>query len=114
MALSISALQVDPGESYLYSSGFRNVIENFRIRFLNDPSTSIIDLTNLSEYLYAGDFYQLLQSLNIPQDLWYITMRVNNIMAPNAYQGNLGSLITVSRTAILNLLQKYTSTLTIT
>jgi len=107
MALSISTLQIPIGEVNMYSKGFRNLIENHIALLQVDPSTTQISLNPHDEDKYIGDFYELLQHLEVTQDMFWITMRVNGLHSPLDYQGDLSQILVPSLTTIQNLLTRY-------
>lgn len=113
MALSISRLQVSPGEYNIYSTGFYALIEDHLTYLQNLSSTIGYPLDPHDEFKYTGDFYQLLCNLKIPQDQWRIILRVNNLYSPVDYAGDLGTLQIPNRTNILNLLQRYLNSTTL-
>lgn len=114
MTLSISGLQINTGQYNVYSVGFRNLIENHLIYLQNNVSTINYALDPQDEYVCIGDFYKLLNLLNINQDLFYIVLRMNNLHSPIDYSGNLGILLIPSRNLIFNsLLNRYLNSVTL-
>ena len=113
MSFSISALQISPGEVNVYSSGFRNLIENHLPMLRQDASTTLVSLIPYDEYRYVGDFYSLLHHLKVTQDLFWITLRLNNLHSPINYAGDLQHIVIPSKTKIKSLLTRYINTVSI-
>ena len=110
-ALSINKLQIPVGNTLFYSTAFRNLIENYLSVLKQIPSTTTIPLTEGQQYQYQGNFYGLLVSLNIPQDLHWITLRLNGLLSPFDFTGDLPNLLVPSKDT-LN--QELTKLLTVT
>lgn len=113
MTLKISGLQIDPGETALASPGFRKLIEDHKLILRNDISTRIVDLSLHDEHKYVGDFYQLLMTLKVPQDMFWINLHINGLASPLDYNGKMLTILIADRNIILNLLKKYLNTVTI-
>jgi hypothetical protein len=111
--LSVSSSQVDAGNTNMYSVGFRNLIENHLnvLRFLTN--TRSVAIETKKEQIYTGDFYGLLHDiLNVPQDLWWICMRMNNLESPLDYSGSLNVIVIPARQDIENLLNRFLNSTT--
>ena len=105
--LSVSSLQISPGNSNHYSDSFRNLIENHLHALRNDKSTLLTSLTVHDEDVFIGDFYGLLQKININQDMFWIIMRINNLHSPLDYTGTFGSILIPSANTITILLTRH-------
>ena len=112
-ALSVSTLQISAGNTQFYSVGFRNLIEN-HIGYLQSLlTTKTVNLNPKKEQIFQGDFYSMLFSTeNISQDLFWVTMRLNNLMSPIDYNKVLGSILIPKRSDIESLLNKYLNSIT--
>ena len=106
-------LQIPAGSTNFYSSGFRNLIENHLQYLQTHPQTQPIILSPHYEDVYTGDFFGLLQYLNISQDLFWVVMRVNNLYSPLEYNGDLGIVYLPARSVIENLNTKFMNALTL-
>lgn len=113
MALTISALQIPMGESNVNSVGFRNLLENHIGLLQKDISTQQITLNPHDEHKWTGDLYGLLIQLSISQDLWWLTLRLNDLHSPIDYQGNLKVLLVPSINTVQVLLTRYLNTISL-
>lgn len=113
MAMAISELQIDYGDPYLYSIGFRNLIENHIGVIKAHQTTTYRPLTGHIEIVWRGDFYGLLQAIGVPQDLFWITLRVNDLHSSIDYSGDKQVILIPSLEYIKNLLQTYLNSTTL-
>lgn len=102
--MPLALLQIPVGNVNCYSPGFRNLIENHLIFLRNRTSTINTPIEAIVENKYKGDFYQLLLYLGIDQDLFWITLRLNNLHNPLDYSGNLGTILIPADSTIKDLL----------
>ena len=113
MTLSVSRFQLPMGQVNVNSSGFRNLIENHVLYLQTSVNTKILILDPADEDKWQGDFYGLLNKLGITQDMWWITMRVNNLYSPVDYSGDLGQIYSPGIVDITTLLSRYLATATV-
>lgn len=105
--LSISQLQINPGQTLMYTDSFRNLIENHVTYLKNHASTRT---TNVEDHIadkYMGDFYQLLYYLKVNQELFWVTLRMNDLVSPLDYDGQLTTLLIPSSNTIHDLLNRF-------
>lgn len=111
--MSIGKLQIEYGDPYMYSIGFRNLIEN-HIEFLqNHLSTTYVPLRSHDEIVWRGDFYGLLQTIKVPQNLFWITLRVNGLHSTFDYRGDKEAILIPSLSLVKNLLTRYLNSTTL-
>jgi hypothetical protein len=114
LTLSVSDLQINPGDTNMYSVGFRNLIENHLGVLKILPSTKRLPIDPKKEHSYLGDFYNLLYNeFSIRQDMLWVVMRINNLTSPLDYNGALGFVILPSRSEVEMLLRRYLNSTTI-
>jgi hypothetical protein len=114
LTLSVSDLQIHPGDTNMYSVGFRNLIENHLNLLRILPSTKRLPIDPKKEHSYCGDFYNLLYNeFGIAQDILWVVMRVNHLNSPLDYTGALGYVTLPSRSEIEQLLRRYLNSTTI-
>lgn len=114
LTLSVSDLQINPGDTNMYSLGFRNLVENHLslIRIL--PGTRILPIDSKKEHSFRGDFYNLLlNEFGIRQDMFWIVLRVNNLTSPLDYDGSLKYITLPNRSDIEFLLRRFLNSTTI-
>jgi ABC-type phosphate transport system auxiliary subunit len=110
---TVSKAQLDAGNTNMYSVGFRNLIENHLPQIRTYPNTKILPLEPKKEQIFTGNFYGLLYNIDfVQQDMFWITMRVNDLLSPLDYSGNLNYVIIPSRGDIELLLQRYKNSTT--
>ena len=105
--MRINTLQIDSGDSNYYSTGFRQIIEDHLPHLKKSKFTKTVTLNPQSEYKYIGDFYSLLQSLSVQQDLFWITMRVNDLHSPLDYNGDLIEVLLPERYELDSMLTRF-------
>ena len=110
MTQPIQRLQIDIGETHLFSMGFRNLIENHLPFLRSHTSTIEKNISPHSGYTWVGDYYGLLLSLDIPHDLLWITLRMNGYTSPGDYDGNNLVVLVPSQAQISKMLTRYTNT----
>lgn len=105
--LSISQLQIPAGQTLMLTDSFRNLIEN-HLPYLRTHSATVPTLIedNIADK-YMGDFYQLLNYLKVNQELFWVTLRVNNLLSPLDYDGSLTTVLIPSSSVIHTLLNRF-------
>ena len=106
----LSKLQIDTGDTNYYSPGFRQVIEDHLSWLQKSSSTNQITLSPQAEYKYIGDFYSLLQNIDVNQDMYWITMRLNGLHSPLDYTGDLITILIPARYEVQKLLARFLTT----
>ena len=106
MAFSLSALQLTMSEVNMNSASFRNLIENHLALLRTHSTTTLVTLNKHDEYKFTGDFYQLLHTVNVTQDLWWIILRLNGLHSPLDYTGELIQILIPSMSKIKTLLTR--------
>ena len=79
---SIEDLIKDDGTSISYDYQFRKVLEYFIPSLKYSENVIRKALTEVDIDRYRFDFYGLLASLKISEDLWWVTTRVNDFTSP--------------------------------
>lgn len=113
MAYSLINLQIEYGDPYIYSVGFRNLIENHLNVLRDHNTTTMLPLSSHIEQVWQGDLYGLLNVYGIPQDLFWITMRLNNLHSTTDYNGELGIIYIPSIDHIEKILSTYLNSTTL-
>lgn len=60
-------------------------VEDHLTALQSSANTSREVLEDKDTYRYEADFYNLLKSLGVPEELWYATLRVNGFTNPDQY-----------------------------
>ena len=107
MTLKVSLLKQEIGDTNLYSTSFRRLIEDHLEYIREHSSTTIKPVLGSIAVKYNGDLYGLLIHLRVSQELHWITMRVNNFHSPTDYNNELISLVIPNIKLIKTLLSKY-------
>lgn len=83
----IDSLMDDKGHVSSNDPKLRNTLEYFIPQI---KANGILQLETVSLSVadrFRGDYFGLLASLNVGEDLYWITMRVNGITGPDVYDG---------------------------
>ncbi|MNU19683.1 hypothetical protein D3C71_79160 [compost metagenome] len=85
--MTINDLAFDEGATVYYDDGFRNVIEDHMtiLRARSDSMTKMVEPGRA--YKYEADYYGLLQFLEVPTALHWVTLRMNGYTSPMQYDG---------------------------
>lgn len=110
MTFSVSKKQIPAGNPNYYSKGFRNMIENYLPALKKINSTRIVQLKDSDRVNWIGDFYGLLLTMDISQDLFWITARLNGLHSPADFDGTLREIYIPSSSTLDAELQKYITT----
>lgn len=109
MALSITSLRENQGDSTFYDEDFRRMIEEHRIYLQNAEGTDWRDITAADAWRWRYDFYGLLKYLDIPEHLRWIYLRCNDLMSTEEYDGLRTTIMIPSYTAIQSLSAIFTN-----
>lgn len=66
----------------------------------------VVELEKLDDYVYEGDFYGLLDKLNIPKEYHYATLLVNRLKGPITDIENIG-IVYIPDTELIDKLKNY-------
>lgn len=85
MGALIKSKLIPPGDEYIYSDGFKIMVETHLNNIRSNANTNSIPLTEeeINKNLY--DFYGYLKSINIKMEYWWIILRVNNMHSPDEF-----------------------------
>lgn len=85
--MSTLAERITETDDLLLDRDFYNVLES-HITFLKENAgTTELTIPGLTASIYAGDFYGLLNHLNIDKKFHYIVLRCNGLYASGDYDG---------------------------
>lgn len=96
---SINDVALDIPEYPFGDEYFETVVLNSYIDNLLSTAT-VTNLSNLDTYKYYGDFYGILNELNIPLKYHPIIMRMNGITDTGLYNPNITSILIPDFTAV--------------
>ena len=55
--------------------------------YIKDQGLTVVTITNTNAYKHVGNFYGILNELNIPMHYHYVCMRVNGLSNSSLYDG---------------------------
>lgn len=84
--MDIYALMQDSGADIFYDDAFRRSVEDHLPYLKSLKVNQVINVEPMQAYKYAGDFFALLTSLNIPMKYHWIVMRLNDMLSPQDYK----------------------------
>lgn len=70
-----------------YREDFMAFLEQ-HLGYIEQQGVTLVTITETNAYKHEGNFYGILDELNIPNDFHYITMRINGFRNSNHYDGN--------------------------
>lgn len=79
--MQINEIATSTGDDTYYERGFMLFLYEHRDELIN--SSKLVNLGTLDTYVYEGDFYGLLDFLNIPKPYHYATLIANRFYSPN-------------------------------
>lgn len=92
-----------------YDPKFRRVLEDHLTSLASSSSNKIYTPAPGVCWKHRGDFYGLLEELNIPKELHYITMRMSGLRNHQLFTGEDITLIIPSLTEVERLLRIYST-----
>lgn len=106
---SIESLALDSPQYPFGDSYFENVVLNSYLENIK-ASATIMPLSNLDTYKYEGDFYGILNELNIPTAYHPITLRLNGFSDPGFYDRTITSILLPNPTLLNQIASVYANT----
>lgn len=85
MKVPLESLMVDPGPNVDYSPEFRNVLEDHMGYLRSHPDTIPLTITPDDAYRFEFDLWGVLQKSNVPSNLHWVIMRMNNYTSPTEF-----------------------------
>lgn len=87
MALSIASQA--PDYTPIYGTEEFAVLLESHLTYLKNLSSVVVrTVTAQQGAKFRGDFYGLLKSMQVQENLHYLTLRINNLFSPEDYQGD--------------------------
>lgn len=75
-------------EEMYYDPDFMNHIESFMSKLRHSPNVRILnDFSPVISYKYEGDYFGLLQHLNVEKKYHYIVLRFNGYQSSSDFKG---------------------------
>lgn len=110
--MDIAGEMVSEGADIFYDPDFRNVLEDHVTLLQNDAATEVVVVTPNVAYKFERDLYGYLSSLgNVPQYLFWITMRVNGFASETDFL-NPTRLLIPHKNSVNKLKQMYEASTT--
>ncbi len=57
------------------------------LSYIKDQGLTVVTITNTNAYKHVGNFYGILNELNIPMHYHYVCMRINGLTNSSLYDG---------------------------
>lgn len=108
--MQIDSLAISQGPTAYYNDSLHKVFETFIQWLIKDSNTYQLGIDQQTAYKYENDFFGLLLSLNIPANLHWIILRMNNFVSPLDCGPNITSILVPGLTAVDFIRQSYMST----
>lgn len=91
--MRIHSLETPSGGTTYYDSAFLNLLEDHLDYLKKLPSNRFYTTTYQLADKYQGDFYGLLDHLQLPKKYHYIVMRVNSLLTSSDYTADQITII---------------------
>jgi len=94
--MSLTVTNLISNKLYNYND---NIEQNHQLLYLDymailyKDKYNILNINPDQAYVFTGNFYGLLKELKIPEDLYLLTLYLNNYTSPDQYDGNKYSII---------------------
>ena len=103
----IDKLMNDSGPGIYYDDGFRNVLEDHMTYLRAHPKTTQLSVDPAKLYQFEFDLFGLLQMYNIPAELHWLTMRMNEMHAPTDVRDDITYLLVPDLTTVNRIRQSH-------
>jgi hypothetical protein len=110
MQASIESSASTPASEIFDDVDFKNVLEDHLSWFINHQSTVVVPVTAHQIEVYDFDWIGLLRDLNIPADLHWLVIRMNDGKSLTDVPVMLRALKVPDYTVVQNLVMLHTST----
>lgn len=80
--MQIDALMLNDGPTIYYDEDFRNVMEDHMTLLRTSATTQVIAVDPGKAYKYEFDLWGFLTEYNVPVELHWIAMRMNQMTSP--------------------------------
>jgi hypothetical protein len=110
---SINTLFFNTGPAEYYTDAFRQVLEDHMAWLRNNQSTQTIQVSAQAVWENEGDLFGFLQTINIPPQLHWVTMRLNNFNSPFQFNRTVTQLLIPSLMVTEQLRSAYLTSSTI-
>jgi len=101
----IDNLMTDPGDDAFYQESFHTVLESHISHFKNEGLYSIVSLQPVQGVVFEGDFFGLLDKINIAKQYHYVVMLFNGYNSPDDFKKETVSIL-IPNIDELDLLQR--------
>ena len=108
--MKVDQYLTESGSSIYYDNDFRNVLEDHMTFLRNHPLTSVITLDANKVYQFEFDLFGLFRFYQIPVQLYWLTMRMNNRVSPQDNVKNIEILLVPDHNTVAQIAQSHTTT----
>lgn len=109
MASSIEIFMNNSPDRKMDTASFRNILEDHLEYFRNHPNTRLIEITAHDANVYQFDWIGLLRKHGVPEDLHWLTIRLNGGMSYVDLGQDARSILVPDSTEVSKLLQMHTT-----
>lgn len=95
------------GRAEFYTEEFRTVLETHMVWLKQHSTTTNLSVDPHIAYMYENDFHGLMNHYNVPRDLHWLNMRVNNLFSPLEYSRDMTTIKLVDPENISQLYSRY-------
>lgn len=88
--MDIQNLEKSPPIENYCTVAFQKIIEEHLVLLINSAKNKPAQIDKQKAYMFRGDFYGLLTSMNVPTAYHYVNLRLNGYTCPSEYKGEEG------------------------
>lgn len=103
----LASLANRSADSYYYEQGWREFFEQFLLSVREGQATTLVHVDEYDRYKYEGDLYGLLNFKQVPVELHWPILRVNNMTSPSEFGVQTETLLYPSQEQVRGLMNLY-------
>lgn len=107
MSFSLNRHAHATGDSLFYDASMRRTFEIYLGWLKTHPETTAHAVDPHTVYKYEGDFYGLLNMLDIAPELHWLVLRINDLTNPMDFPQDIGEILVPDYRVISRILQRH-------
>lgn len=111
MSMSVLSMQRGRSQSIVDTDKFRSVIEDHLHYIKSNAISEVVETTGRQSEKFSLDFTGLLIELNVPEDMHWVTMRVNGLHSPADYIDSEENVVLLKPTIIRSIYERHLTNL---
>lgn len=99
----------EPGDERYHDTGFVKLLQDHKQYIKDHEGTNVVPLEPAFSYKWKGDFFGMLNELNVRPQYYRVHLLVNDLASPSDWDGETDIVVNVSSNLIDSLLTTYAS-----